>query len=81
MSSRAELARRVLENLGQGGLVTTISFRPDVYKGLDEIARQNKVSLAWVVREASEKYVAVTRPLVAKRIRTMLDSLRRLGEE
>ena len=36
----------------------TISFPPDLYETLDEIAKQKKVSLAWVVRDAAEKYVA-----------------------
>jgi len=34
----------------------SISFPPDLYGTLEEIAKQKKVSLAWVVREASERY-------------------------
>jgi predicted transcriptional regulator len=36
----------------------SISFPPALYQGLDTIAQQKKVSLAWVVREAAENYVA-----------------------
>ena len=36
----------------------SISFPPGLYETLEEIAKQKKVSLAWVVRDASEKYVA-----------------------
>ena len=36
----------------------TISFPPDVYETLEVIAKEKKVSLAWVVRDASEKYIA-----------------------
>ena len=36
----------------------TISFPSELYKTLEDIARQKKVSLAWVVRDATEKYVA-----------------------
>lgn len=36
----------------------SISFPPDLYKMLEELAKQKKVSLAWVVRDAAEKYVA-----------------------
>ena len=36
----------------------SISFPPDLYETLEEIAKQQKVSLAWVVRDAAEKYVA-----------------------
>jgi hypothetical protein len=35
----------------------SISFPPDLYATLEQIAKQKKVSLAWVVRDASEKYV------------------------
>lgn len=41
----------------------TISFPPDLYETLEEIAKQKKVSLAWVVREATGKYVADKWPL------------------
>jgi metal-responsive CopG/Arc/MetJ family transcriptional regulator len=34
----------------------SISFPPDLYETLEEIAKHKKVSLAWVVREASERY-------------------------
>jgi predicted DNA-binding protein len=36
----------------------SISFPPDLYETLQELANQKKVSLAWVVRDAAEKYVA-----------------------
>lgn len=32
----------------------SITFPPDLYETLEEIAQQKKVSLAWVVREAAE---------------------------
>jgi len=35
----------------------SISFPPALYETLEEIAKQKKVSLAWVVRDAAEKYV------------------------
>jgi hypothetical protein len=34
----------------------SISFPPDLYETLEALAKQKKVSLAWVVREASERY-------------------------
>jgi Ribbon-helix-helix protein, copG family len=37
----------------------SISFPPSLYGDLAELAKQKKVSLAWVVRDAAEKYVAV----------------------
>ena len=36
----------------------SISFPPNLYETLEEIAKQKKVSLAWVVRDAAEKYIA-----------------------
>jgi metal-responsive CopG/Arc/MetJ family transcriptional regulator len=41
----------------------SISFPPDIYETLDSIARQKKVSLAWVVREAAEQYIEEKWPL------------------
>ncbi|MFZ5615267.1 MAG: CopG family transcriptional regulator [Pseudomonadota bacterium] len=35
----------------------SISFPADVYAELERIAGANKVSLAWVVRQAVEEYV------------------------
>jgi metal-responsive CopG/Arc/MetJ family transcriptional regulator len=35
----------------------SISFPPDLYETLETIARNKKVSLAWVVRDAAERYV------------------------
>lgn len=36
----------------------SISFPPDLYGALEAIAEDKKVSLAWVVRDAAESYVA-----------------------
>ncbi|MCC7154167.1 MAG: hypothetical protein IT161_06305 [Bryobacterales bacterium] len=41
----------------------SISFPPDVYQVLEGIAKEKKVSLAWVVREAAEQYLAQRWPL------------------
>ena len=41
----------------------TISFPPEVYETLGVIAKEKKVSLAWVVREAAERYIADRWPL------------------
>lgn len=44
----------------------TISFPSGIYQTLEEIAREKKVSLAWVVRDAAEQYIAEKWPLFAK---------------
>ena len=42
------------------------SLPPDLYTTLQEIAKQKKVSVAWVIRDAAEKYIAELWPLFAK---------------
>lgn len=41
------------------------SLPPDVYQTLQDIAKEKKVSVAWVIREAAEKYIAEQWPLLA----------------
>jgi metal-responsive CopG/Arc/MetJ family transcriptional regulator len=42
----------------------SVSFPPELYRTLEEIAKQKKVSVAWVVRDAAERYVAAQWPLL-----------------
>jgi len=44
----------------------SISFPADIYETLDIIAKQKKVSLAWVVREAAEQYIGEKWPLFSQ---------------
>ena len=41
----------------------SVSFPPELYRTLEAIAKQKKVSIAWVVRDAAEKYVEAQWPL------------------
>ena len=41
----------------------SVSFPSPVYEELERLAAAKKVSLAWVVREAAERYVADQWPL------------------
>lgn len=41
------------------------SLPPDIYQSLQDIARAKKVSVAWVIRDAAEKYIADQWPLLA----------------
>jgi metal-responsive CopG/Arc/MetJ family transcriptional regulator len=36
---------------------SSISFPSDIYQILESIAKEKKVSVAWVVRDAAEKYI------------------------
>jgi predicted transcriptional regulator len=47
-----------LANLASKIVWASITFLPDLYETLEEIAQLRKVSLAWVVRDALERYVA-----------------------
>ena len=49
---------------GASALRASVSFPPDLYRTLEQIAKQKKVSVAWVVRDASEKYVTNQWPLL-----------------
>jgi metal-responsive CopG/Arc/MetJ family transcriptional regulator len=42
----------------------SVTFPPDLYRTLEQIAKQKKVSVAWIVRDAAEKYVADQWPLL-----------------
>lgn len=42
---------------------TSASLPPEVYSTLQDIAKQKKVSVAWVIRDAAEKYIAEQWPL------------------
>ena len=45
----------------------SISFPADIYETLEVIAREKKVSLAWVVREAAEQYIGGKWPLFSQK--------------
>ncbi|MEF9385793.1 CopG family transcriptional regulator [Ralstonia solanacearum species complex bacterium KE056] len=45
------------------GTRASVSFPADLYAELERIAEEKKVSVAWVVRDAVEKYVEAQYPL------------------
>lgn len=47
-------------------LRASVSFPANVYSELERIAVSKKVSVAWVVREAAERYVADQWPLLSQ---------------
>lgn len=61
------MAKRGRKPSGQPRLTrASASLPPDVYKLLQDIAREKKVSVAWVIREATEKYVDDQWPLLVQ---------------
>jgi metal-responsive CopG/Arc/MetJ family transcriptional regulator len=61
--NKKERARRNEKLQSSAAIRASISFPPEVYKVLEDIAKEKKVSLAWVVREAAEQYLAQKWPL------------------
>ena len=49
--------RRKLKPASVSSIRASISFPPDLYGMLESLAKQKKVSVAWVVRDAVDKYV------------------------
>lgn len=45
------------------GTRASVTFPADLYAELERIAEEKKVSVAWVVRDAAEKYVEAQYPL------------------
>ena len=44
----------------------TASFPAEIYRTLEALARQKRVSVAWVLRDAAQQYVAAQWPLLGK---------------
>lgn len=41
----------------------SVTFTPRIYAELERLAKEKKVSIAWVVREATERYITEQYPL------------------
>jgi metal-responsive CopG/Arc/MetJ family transcriptional regulator len=50
--------RRSTKQRSGAPIRASISFPAGLYEALEEIAKKKKVSLAWVVRDAVERYAA-----------------------
>ncbi len=59
----ANVGGRTMKAESAASIRASISFPPEVYETLEVIAKEKKVSLAWVVREAAEQYIAEKWPL------------------
>jgi hypothetical protein len=68
MKGRKAAAKSMKSQSSVTTVRATISFPNEVYGILEEIAKQKKVSLAWVVREAAEQYLAEKYPLFRKQV-------------
>lgn len=61
MASTRSKRSGIVTAAGGGAKRASVSFPSELYESLEEIARQKKVSLAWVIREAAERYAAAER--------------------
>lgn len=52
---------------GEAAVRVSVSFPPELYCLLEQIAVQKKVSIAWVVRDAAEKYTTDQCPILEKK--------------
>ena len=63
-----EVAKMDQEELRQKKSVrTTVSIPAQDYQELEQLAEQKRVSVAWVVREAVNKYLSDASPLFRER--------------
>jgi predicted DNA-binding ribbon-helix-helix protein len=63
MKAKAGKEKKKTRVQSSAAVRASISFPADIYETLDIIAKQKKVSLAWVVREAAEQYIGEKWPL------------------
>ena len=57
MKEKRSQGKRVMPER-KAAVRASITFPLDLYATLEQIAKQKKVSLAWIVRDAAEKYTA-----------------------
>ena len=46
---------------------TSVTFPAELYRTLEHIANEQKLSVAWVIRDAAEKYVGDRWPLLERK--------------
>ena len=56
--------QRVVEQQFHKSIRTSVSLPPELHETLERMAKGKKVSVAWVIRDAAEKYVSEQWPLL-----------------
>ena len=46
---------------------TSVTFPSDLYQTLEQIANEQKLSVAWLIRDAAEKYVTARSPSIDRK--------------
>lgn len=67
MRGKKQVEEKTAAREAAASVRASVSFPEALYRSLEEIAKQKKVSLAWVVRDAAELYVAEKWPLFRER--------------
>ena len=61
------VAKRRIRKVRRGSQPrVSVTFPPELYATLVDLARKRKVSVAWIVRDAAEQYVAAQPALVGQ---------------
>ena len=55
---RNKVGTRSIKTTSVSSVRASISFPADLYETIEELAKRKKVSMAWVVRDAVEQYIA-----------------------
>ena len=64
------LSKHLEHNVSERKVRASISFSEKQYQFLEKIAEENKVSLAWVVRDAIDSYLKSKWPLLSQGVNT-----------
>lgn len=65
MNTPMATKRKVSPAASKSMIRTSVGFPQDLYRTLEQIADQQKVSVGWIIRDAAEKYVTDRWPLLA----------------
>jgi metal-responsive CopG/Arc/MetJ family transcriptional regulator len=68
-------------NVTSESVRASVSFPAEVYEELERIAAAKKVSLAWVVRDAAEKYISDQWPLLRLESRVSISTKSSAGRK
>ena len=61
-----EVTEKQHSQVNEASRRASVTFPTELYAELERIAEEKKVSVAWVVRDAVEKYVEVRYPLFCR---------------
>ena len=66
MVAKAKRGAKATRGAGKS-VRTSVTLPREVYETLGQLAKSKRVTVAWVIRDAAEKYIAEQWPLFGKR--------------